>query len=85
MIPAYDELESLIEETTDALTYLKWLESKLEENCADVRDSYAALKDEVDTMLTNAEISKNRLEQDFYEALSDHHTFLEDYTASLTA
>ena len=80
---AFEELDKLISDTTDALTYQKWLSSKLEEGCGDARDSYVSLRDNVDDILTSAKVDKDQLVQGFYEALSDHHTFLEDYANAL--
>ena len=76
------ELEKLISETTDVLTYTKWLEGKREMACSKAGDSYREILNTVDSELSKANIDKNELIQGFYAELSDHHTFLEDYAAA---
>ena len=72
-------LQKLISDTTDALTYQKWLQGKLEETCGGAGDAYRDILSRIENDLSARKIEKTQLIQGFYEELSDHHTFLEDY------
>ena len=78
-----EALQTLIDETTEALSYEEFLTDRLNELCGESAMIFAGLRDQTQQQLDEARNDKQRMYQDLYAQLAPEGAFLDDYIRSL--
>ena len=67
----WNELEKLIVDTRDALTYTNWLKESFEGACGGAAEKYRSILNDVDNLVTIATNERNKIAENFYEEMID--------------
>ena len=78
-----ETLQTLIDETTEALSYEEFLTERLNELCGESAMTFVGLRDDTQQQLDEARNDKQRMYQDLYAQLAPEGAFLDDYIRSL--
>ena len=78
-----EELQNLIDETTEQLSYERFLQDRLSEVCGESAMSFIGIRDGLQQQLDEARNTKQSIYQDLFQQLAPQGTFLEDYITSL--